>query len=245
MNDPRELMHGLADGHLSPEEHQEAMRLLAEQPELQRELEWARTLKATLRNSCKNEAQDASWNKCVGRLDELDRSKRHTSFVTKYAWALCCALMLIIVAGGVANRAVGSKTLDSTQVASLLDPFSANSSDSRTAMRMAAPDLDAAKNLNLREYQVTSQASGLVDGRPFVRLGLRDSVGLGGLALVLIKDADRIAGLDQPTGHAGFTSGKLNNMNCVSWVVSGHTVVLLGERSTEELVQMGRGMLSR
>lgn len=239
MNERQELMNALADGELQGTAKQQAMELLKSDPTAYNEFLWAQSLRATLRESCKPVDNEEAWSKCQARLAEIDRTRRTERFVGKNAWALCGIFALALVVAGVANRNHGAQTLANTQVASLINPLAAGAQ-----VTPDVPDLDAARSLDLRNFQITSQVGGYLDGRPFVRYALRDNVGLGGLAIAVVKGPNRIEGVDTPTRTEGVSSGTLNGVNCVSWTMAGHTIVLFGERSTAELTDYANDILT-
>ncbi|QYK54144.1 MAG: hypothetical protein KF824_04425 [Fimbriimonadaceae bacterium] len=231
-----ELMHAYADGEVSASEAAEAKRLLETDAQCRAEYEWALSMKAALADGCKPIANEEGWKSCVGRLDELDRVKRAEGFVGKYAWALCGALMLMIVAGGFANRMVSSRVVTSTQIASVLDPIGSGVAVSRN------PDISAARQLNLQGFTMTSSIGGRLDNREFVRFGLRDRNGLGGLSVVVVAGADRVEGVDNPTQNPGIRKGQMNGVNCVTWNLGNNTCILFGERTPDELVALAEQM---
>ncbi|MFM9873208.1 MAG: hypothetical protein ACKVQS_07055 [Fimbriimonadaceae bacterium] len=233
-----ELVHALADGELNAADEAEARKLISENAELSAEYEWARSIKTALVTHCKPISNDEAWQRCIGRLDELDKVRGTESFVGKWAWVFCGALLLMIFAGGIVSRTVGSRTVSNTQIAGLLDPIS-----SGTAAKQM-PDVQAVNNVDLTKFQRTSAVGGyLENNRAFVKYGLRDQVGLAGLALAIIQGADRIEGLDQSTTNPLIKSGKLNGVNSVTWSVQGNTCVLFGERPTDELVSLAEVMM--
>lgn len=239
MNREIELMHAYADGELSAAEAAEAKKLMESNPQYRAEYEWALSLKSALANGCKPIENEEGWKACVGRLNELDRVKRAESFVGKYAWAFCAALMVIIVSGGVASRAVNSKVVSSTQIASVLDPIGSGIAVSSDRM----PDISGSRQLNLQNFSLTSSVAGHLENRQFVRYGLRDRNGLGGLAIVVVAGADRVEGVDNPTATKGIFKGQLNGVNCVSWKLGTNTCILFGERTPDELVSLAETMI--
>jgi hypothetical protein len=233
-----ELVHALADGELNAAEEAEARKLISESAELSAEYEWANSLKSALVTHCKPIANDEAWQRCVGRLNELDKVNSTETFVGKWAWVFCGALLLMIFAGGIVSRTVGSRTVSNTQIAGLLDPIS-----SGTAAKQV-PQVQAAQNVDLSKFQRTSVVGGYLEGdRAFVKYGLRDQLGLPGLALAIIQGADRIEGLNLSTSNPAIRSGKLNGVNSVTWSVQGNTCVLYGERPIDELVSFAEEMM--
>jgi len=234
-----ELVHALADGELNAAEEAEARKLISENADLSAEYEWALSLKSALVTHCKPIANDEAWQRCVGRLNELDKVNSTESFVGKWAWIFCGALLLMIFAGGIVNRTVGSRTVSNTQIAGLLDPISSGTAASKV------PQVQAAENVDLSKFQRTSIVGGYLEGnRAFVKYGLRDQLGLSGFGLAIIQGADRIEGLDQRTSNPAIKSGQLNGVNSVTWSVQGNTCVLFGERPMSELVSFAEEMMN-
>jgi len=233
-----ELMHAYADGELSASEAAEAKRLLETDAQCRAEYQWALSLKSALASGCKPIENEEGWKSCVGRLDELDRVKRAEGFVGKYAWVFCGALMLIIISGGITSRAMNSKVVSSTQIASVLDPTGSGIAVSRDRM----PDISAARQLNLQSFTLTSSVGGYLESREFIRYGLRDQNGLGGLSVVIVAGADRVEGVDTETTNPGIKSGQMNGVNCVTWNLGNNTCILFGERTPDELVTLAERM---
>src|SRR5690606_20138569 len=126
------------------------------------------------------------------------------------------------------------KVVTGTQIASVMDPLGSGVAVSRDRM----PDISATSRLNLQRFSVTSSVGGFLAERPFIRYGLRDRNGLGGLTLVVLDGATRVEGIDRSTTNPGIRSGILNDVRCVTWNVGDNTVLLFGERTSEELVSM-------
>lgn len=239
MSQEIELVHALADGELDAVEEARARQLISESAELSAEYEWARSIKSALLTHCKPIANDEAWQRCIGRLDDLDKVKGTESFVGKWAWVFCGALLLMILAGGVVSRTFGSRTVSNTQIAGLLDPIGSGTAANKV------PNVQVANSVDLSKFQRTSVVGGYLENdRAFVKYGLRDQVGLSGLALAIVQGADRIEGLDQSTSNALIKSGKLNGINSVTWSVQGNTCVLFGERPTDELVSLAEEMMN-
>src|SRR5690606_28344456 len=104
------------------------------------------------------------------------------------------------------------------------------------------PDISATRQLDLRRFSVTSSVGGHLSDRAFIRYGLRDQNGLGGLTLVVLQGATRVEGVDGPTSNPGIHSGTLNDVRCVTWNVGDNTILLFGERTGDELVAMAEQM---
>lgn len=235
MSENWELMHRLADGEVDASEKAAAMELVATDKTCANEYAWAKYLKTTLASSCKPVEDQVTWEKCMGRLDNMDKVRTSEHLVGKYAWAACLVLVVGILAAGITNRTMGAKTVTSTQIASLLNP----SSGGGTGM----PEVESATSLSLDGYRVTSTVNGTVDGKAFVRYSLRDRLNLGGLALVVIQNMDQVEGIGEETRVRGIKSGLINGTNAVTWRVGNDSCLLLGERTTDELTKIAVDLL--
>ncbi len=235
MQEPPIFLHGLVDGQLTPEEQQEAQRQLKAQPELNHELQWAQTGKELLRTRCRSEFDRAAWNKCVQRLDAIDKTRSTERFVTRHAWALSAACLAIIIIGATANRISPNRTLSATQVATFLAPWSGGQGESR------GTNLEAAQSLDLSGYQIIREDRAMLDQHPVLRLSLRDQ--LGGLVLVGVQGTHQLPGVEQAAAINGFRTGQVNGVPCVSWHMRGQTFLLAGNRPDRELLELAGRMI--
>lgn len=233
MNDKLELMHGLADGQLSPEEQIVAERLVETDAECRAELTWAKFLKSTLPQKCRMDADPEVWKQSLARFDTIDKTRRTEGFVAKYAWVLCVAVVMFIFSGAYVNRVVGSQTVGREQVAELFNPVGTS--------RTPSPNLSTANALDLRNYSVVGYFEGKAANRPSQYFRLQDR--FGSLALVVIAGATNLEGIDNSTGVTGFLSGEMNGANCITWTMRGNTYVLASNRPVSELLDLAQGMV--
>lgn len=234
MNDKFELMHGLVDGQLSQEERDRAEELLRTDPECQAELKWAQYVKDTVAEKARLQADDEPWKRSLKRFDEIDRTRRTESFVGRYAWVFCTAVLAFILAGAFVNRSLGDRTLNSAQVADLFNPVSFRQGST-------GPNLQTAQMLDLSRFRVTSESGAEAAGRPCKYIRLQDQ--FGGLALLAMPGDVELEGIQDPTGVTGFRSGTINDANCVTWHMKGVTFVLASNRPPQELLDIAAGMI--
>lgn len=104
-----ELLHAYVDGELGADERQFVESHLAGDALAQSEVVRLRSLKTALARSAATEPASAEWNRCVSRLNEIDKSRRVEGFVGKYAWGLCVLFFCAILVGGALKRNGGSR----------------------------------------------------------------------------------------------------------------------------------------
>ncbi len=227
-------IHAYADRELSPEEIAKLGDQISGSPEASRELQAIQALKYCLQTKLSTEECNAMWKQCQGRLDELDRAKKAEFYVSKYAWAICSILFLVIVGGGLFNRYRGGIGL--SQVASLNSEF----------LPMATPRVSNPEHLRDWLGDQTGQRTRLfIDpstvvwaaysdqpemGR-IVRFRLRDGDGL--VDLTIVPNVERVSGA-QPIGN-GMMAGQINGRNCVVQFGPGVAVFWTGDRDFQQL----------
>lgn len=221
--------HALADGHLSEDEANAVKARLETCPQTKSEFETVRSLRETVKRSCNGNPNPELWERCRGRLDEIDRLKRTERFVGKYAWALCGLFFIAITCAGILNRLDPTRSMRSSEVASMfssLSPF-------RT--RLGPQDIPNVLNQEVGrapvtvpagEVRVIGMARRVIDGRPVVRFELEDRI--GPISVLAIGKANKIEGLsdDQVAMH----EWKAGSRNCVSWVDRDIIMVVASER---------------
>ncbi len=238
MNENWELMHRLADGDVQGEEKARAQELAASDPVCARELAWATYIKSTLRENCRPVQHEDGWKACVKRLDEIDKTKTTETLVGRYSWALCGIFLVGLLVAGIGNRTMAPSRISASQIANVLSPVS--ESPGRVV------DIESATSLNLSKFQVTSETGGVLDGgRPYARYGLRDRLGLGGLALVVVRGRGTVEAFQQKTRVQGVMAGTINERNAVVWNFQGYTCMLIGERTKDELADLVIDLVSR
>ncbi len=244
MNDWIEKIHALVDDQLTPDEKSEVTRLISESKEAQAEYQWALYLKDTLATKCAPVADDDSWREAVARLDAIDRTKRTETFVGRYAWAMCALFLVAIVSAAWVNRTTGSRQLSNEQVAGLFGSF-APAMERSTVQNQAPQDVvkqcvpDAPVVVIPATFRIEAAERTSGNGHDAARLLLQDD--RGRLALVIIKDANGVESIETPAGTE-YQTGTLNDKPCVMWQKNGSTILLMGPRSTEDLLRIAEGM---
>jgi hypothetical protein len=244
MIDPLEL-HAYADGELTQTEEDRIRQQLQDDPQGQLELRTIQGLKATLSKHCEPVECRAQWSACVGRLNELDKTRRTETFVGKYAWALCGVIMLFILAGGVATRLGPGNSMGSPDLARAVASLGAPSRPSSQQPEEVRRWLDgivgtASKVISPDRLTVLGASTGEMDGYRVSQIALRDRN--GDLNLMMLK-----ANLDlnelPSAGDGRYHTSKLQGTNCIAWNDGGMTLVLAGERSFEELKETAENIM--
>lgn len=242
MIDPIEL-HELADGELSKERAEAVRRLLAESPEANREYEAILAVKTVLRERVSSVECRQEWKACVGRLNELDRTRKVERLVSgRFAWGLCGVFFVAIIVAGFGHRGVPTSNEQSATLARM----AASIGPSRNAP--VSPDrqaLDSSLDAMLKQARVwidpnrmelKNWAFGNLDGRPVARVTLRDAN--GDLALMVVADVIEFDGLGALPQDHSFRLGHVQGMNCVAWTDGTNTLVLVGRRTYEDLASV-------
>ena len=239
MTDDRLLIHALADHELSEEERKTAEDHLAECASCRAEYEAVNSLKTVLQTRLETADTQASWARCRKRLDELDRSAKVESFVTRYAWGFCSLFLVIILSAAVLNHTLGRNSLQTADVAQMASgliplpgPRSQAPSDLRSWLNHAVGD-SVPMNLRPHVMQVLQAARGFRDGHQILRLDLLDRAGV--MTLFVISNADSVDGLERMDGAHDYFVGKMGKMNCVAWSDRGSAMLVLGERPISAL----------
>ena len=128
-------LHALADNQLDPNEAAQVQAALQKDPELMAEYHAVLSIKDCLQSKVSSVTCDETWRTCVGRLNEIDRTRRVEGFVGRYAWALCGVFFLFIVYGGISNRGkVGTASMETADLAHMMTNFGASAPTERSQM---------------------------------------------------------------------------------------------------------------
>lgn len=236
MIDPIEL-NALADGQMTPDEAKAMQAALRGHPASSAEYQSILMVKRLLKERTPEIEYRDSWRICVGRLDELDRSRRAESLVTRYAWAFCGVFLIAILVGGMNKRATRSETVNIADLSRIVTSLAPS--------RTPPPAADAARNrwldqllgqarrsVDPNRMEIIGYAYGTLDDRPVTHFALRDSS--GPLALLVIPGTvpDQSS---QP--EKVFRLGHLQGMNCVVWTDNNVTLAVVGDRTHQDLVR--------
>jgi anti-sigma factor RsiW len=238
MNHERLQIHALADGELSGEEKVAAEKHLADCPSCRAEYEAICAVKGVLKDRLEPVDASSAWSQCSKRLDEIDRSKRVETFVTRHAWSLCSVFLVIILSAAMLNRTLGHNSVragDLAQMAAGMAPLTGPSSQNPAEIRRWVSDEvgDVPMNLQPRKAQVIEAAATSLNGHKMLRLTLRDDVGV--FALMIVSNAVSVDGFDPMDSGHRYDVGKIGNANCVAWTDGNCALVVVGDRSIRNL----------
>jgi anti-sigma factor RsiW len=237
-------LHAYADGELTPEEAAALQTRLQTSPEAQAHLDAILALKRALREKVAAVDCRAEWRGCVGRLNELDRTRRVERFVGRYAWAVCGVFLITILAGGLTNRTGRSDSVSMSDISRIVTTL---------APRRTPPALDAARERWLDELlgqarqsvdpqrmQILGYADGHLDGRRVTTFSIRDAN--GDFALLVMPGVLNLEGTAALPQDQVFKLGHLQGLNCVAWTDGNNTLAVVADRTYEELVQVATSL---
>jgi len=237
-------LHAYADGQLAAEDRAALEMALKENPELRRELDSILALKGSLKQHCQAGVENPElFEICKGRIRDLDRLNQANHFVGKYAWGLCGAFVLLIAGGAVLNRNDSQSTLYTSDMARLtqsLSPVQVPSAQADRDQKVLSGIGPAQLVIQDPSVQVLGMATGLVDGRRAARLTLADSGGV--FSLLMVENINRVEMSEQSYTDRQFCHGKIEGTSCVTWTAQGFGMILAGERSGEELVNLAKSI---
>lgn len=243
MNDWQEKIHAYADGECDAAEKQAVEAHTAADDQAARELSWALALRSLVRVRCQIEPCQDTWGKAMTRLDAIDKAKRTESVVGKFGWALCGVFLVAIVSAGVMNRMVGGRVLDGTQISSIFDSLrpvvqpSVSSSDRlHVQLPFGAPEVAVPTGM-----EVLGARAGAYNGKRVVSLTLLDHE--GPLSILMVDGLDKVEGIAPDPFGGKYAVGLFNGRMCATWKQDSYTVLLMGDRSTDELKALAKRLV--
>lgn len=236
MIDPTEL-HAYADGEATPEERLRVEEALRSSDRDAAELQGIHALKECVLTHATPIDNEEGWKSCVQRLDEIDKSKRIEGFVSRYAWGLCAVFFFIILGGGMITRNSRS-TVRTGEVARYVSSMSGFPDLGRPEVsevkRWLGQEAPAVENtIQPERMQIMGRASAIIDNRRVVKLNLLDA--RGPLALVIVENAQAVEGVERMGGQGSYGQGSIDQLNCVTWSLNGCSLILIGDRSHDQL----------
>ena len=173
------------------------------------------------------------------RVAELDRKQRVDNFVTRYAWGISGAFLVMIAVGGVFSRNVNANQVQSSEIASTfaMVPTPASRAAAPTAYDHWLDGLlqHAKVSSDPTHLEVRGWAVGDLEGRRVVKVALRDLN--GDLALLMIP-GNVSEGMGDSVSSGSFVSGKINGMNSVAKNIGAQSIILVGDRSYDQLSEI-------
>ena len=199
----------------------------------QAETDAIRTIKTIISSRSETHTCTETWTVCIERLNGIDKARRTENFVTKYAWALCAGVFVTILVGGAINR---SSSLNSAELPNMMSQLTPSGrQDSALADRTQLYDevlKRASKQLD--RLRLLSVRTGDFDGQHVEKYDLEDAAGVFAL-FVVAGNVDTEGFIAMP--QAGYISGLMGQSNCVAWHNQGRTLMIVGDRSYDNLVK--------
>jgi len=240
-------LHAYADGELSPSESKRIEQLLEQDADSRAEVYAILNLKQAVSHHAKPVECSAEWKACSARIKELQKSHRTESFISRYAWSICGVFFVFILLGGVMNRLNPAKEMqaaDLARVAAILSPAVGPRSQEPKEI---ADFLDrvvgeASKSIASDHLRVQSGGTGEIDGHRVAQINLVDSD--GPLALIMINSRLDLNALSSATDKR-FKTLQIQGRNAVAWTTLDRTMVLVGDRTYDELIDAAANKVVR
>jgi anti-sigma factor RsiW len=241
MNHDLLKIHELADGQLSIDDEVSVREHLKGCTECQAELTAIEVLKSVLSEKTPTVDVADSWQKCVKRLNEVDRSTRIEGFVGRYAWAFCSILLVVILSAAMINRVLGRNSLhtgDVAQMVSSLVPMPGiQNQDSKSAQKLVSQAIGPMPiAIQTTGMRFDGGIQGIYNGHRVVRLNLQDQN--GPFILLVLADTEGVEGAEPVSERQRFSTGRINALTCISWTEGHFTLVLVGKRPAGELCRL-------
>lgn len=230
-------LHAYVDGELTKAETEKVRLAIAGDAKLAAEARAIETMKEAVQRHARPCDCEDSWRVCVGRLNELDKTRRVEGFFGRYAWALCGTVFAAIVVGGLMNRGPATATVGSTDLARMASSLGPGG-QAPQATRADRAWIDqllgqAAVSLNPSRLYAGPITIGELDGHRVARVPLHDAQ--GDLALFVFDNDVRFGGLVPLDDQDRYAAGKIAKLNCVAWATPRGSFVLVGDRSPQDL----------
>ena len=248
MTDPL-LLHGFADGQITPAERAEVEAHLRDCGDCREELAAIDRLKIALARQATASEPTATraeaWSKCKARLDELDRAKRGDKaqgVVGRFGWAMAASVLGIIVVAGLANRGRATSTVEGADLAQIMSNVGASrrSAANPTEQGIAAELLRQARlSIDDERLYIVGMSESRMNGARVTNFTLRD--GAGTMALLDLPPTISVEGL-QPVAGGRYRSGLINGLNCLVWRCGERTLVLAASRAPERLEKVAEAI---
>lgn len=192
-------------------------------------------IRRALRSRVAVEVPSEGWQACRARFDEMDRNRQVGSWIQRYAWQLSGVLFAAILVGGYFQRTnVGSS--DTEYIARAMASFapSRQSEPAPAEIRQWVEGVfdNAGRATSPDRLDIEGVEQGNIDGKRVERVWLRDAQ--GSLILVAMEGTVPLTGM-VPDSGGKFSLGTLGKANSIGWHKPGLTILLVGERSNEDL----------
>jgi hypothetical protein len=231
-------LHAFIDGELNPEQTKDVRAWIAKDASAQAELNAISNLKDCLKDKSSTHSADDCWKLCVGRLNELDRSRKVEGFVGKYAWAMCAILFALVIGG----RYAVSNTKGQTVAAADFGLFHSSSQSPSPQVQKLFSQILSQAHRNRADVRILNQSSGMVNDTPVDRVVFADD--RGELYYYVFPNPLNLEDASEVSPGAGISGGRIpgSRSSYVIWVDGGQTNVLVGPRTVEDLSKAARDL---
>ena len=236
-----ELIHALVDGELPEEQRVAVISWISSDPRATSEYTIVVRMKSALREVPQSKPDPVVWERCVGRLAEIDHARRTESFVNRYALAMCAGVFVTIIGGGIVARMNGHRlgTEEMAALSSGLYPSQTASHPSSSSVRQIMQSaLGETPVESFGQLQVVGAEAGTVRGMGIARLYLRDAKGPA--VLYVIRDG----GASSKSAPNYYGSGIVGELNCVTWNMGDCAWMLAANRDTDSLEAMAHKIIA-
>ncbi|MBS1707886.1 MAG: hypothetical protein JSS65_04100, partial [Armatimonadetes bacterium] len=155
----------------------------------------------------------------------------------------CGVFMVAIVAAGVTNRAIGGRVLNGTQMSSIFDSLRpVSQTNTQVPNRFGVQLLADAPvvTVPVGMAMVDGRAGGY-NGKAVESLTFRDKEGL--LSLLMVGGLEKVEGIEPSPFGDKYSTGFFNGRMCATWKQGPYTILLMGDRSAEELKALARRLV--
>ncbi len=232
-----ETLHAYVDRELSSEQIAAFEELMSQDAELRKQVALVQAQKMAMVNlNYGMECEDA-WKKCKGRIAEIESARRTENFVSRYAWALCASLILMIVVGGGWQRLNGTSNSNGTAITEMMAGFVPNRQQNSTpaeVQRWVEGVFDFAGEATRPDrLELLAMEKGVSSGKMVERHWIKD--GEGQIILIAVEGHVPMTGMTPASEDGKYMVGHVGKANCIGWYKPNYTVFLMGERPTENL----------
>jgi len=230
-----EDIHALADGQIEGEAKAAAAARILSDEAARAEYETVVLLRSTLVRTCEPIPNPEGWKDVRERLGAIDRTRRAEVFVGRNAWALCAIFFALIVSAAFFNRATGRNKLytgDVARIMSSMVPMPLGTT-SEVEERVQSTLGTVPFRVPAESLRTTGFSKGYLDGNNAIMVNFVDSRGPS--FLLIIENQHEVEGLRQDPNELGYSIGKLNGINAISWDCHGRICILVGERDFDDL----------
>jgi anti-sigma factor RsiW len=235
-------LSGLADGTLPAGRRAALERRVAASPELQRLLERQRRALAATKVMAAEPMPDSLRARVGQRLKALSgRPRAGWRLWPTLAAGGSAAALAIVLARALSGGPAGPSVADAARLASLPPngPAPASANGSRTELAIGVEGVAFANLLHSHGWRAVGVRRDQIDGRDATAVYY--AKGMRRIAYVIVAGS----GLPQPSDARSsvrdgveYKSLRIDDRPAVTWRRAGHTCVLIGKISTEELLEL-------